>query len=280
MNIYLADQSKQQIGGGFRFVETFIKYTQKLEDVYFTEMAQADILFIPSASMIQKDLFEQMQATKKPIILRIDNALKDSRNRGAGMSRLLKFAKGATQIIFQSIWAKEYLGLWLERNGVKIKNSPVVYNGGDTEIFYPNKQSEPLFVYRYLFIKDKRFEEAAYHFYMKSLKDKECKLTIVGRFPQELIEHNFDFFNNEKIRYMGQIGDPRTIAELMRNHDVLLFPAFADACPQTIVEARLCGMQIELVNQVGGTRELMQLPIEMIKADYMVNEYLKIFRMV
>lgn len=278
MNIYLANQSKAQVGGGFSFVRNFVKYADKVGEVRFTEMSEADVLFIPSASMIQKDLFEQMQATKKPIVLRIDNALKDSRNRGAGMSRLLKFAKGAHQLIFQSLWAKEYIGPWLEKNGVKVKDSPVIYNGADPEIFYPPKVRSPLFVYRYLFIKDKRFEEAAYFFYKKAMQDRECKLTIVGRFPQELIDYNFDFFNQEKVQYMGQITDPNAIATLMRNNDVLLFPAFADASPQTVVEARLCGMKIELVNQVGGTRELMQLPLEQIKTDFMVNEYLKVFQ--
>ena len=279
MKIYLANQSKKNTGGGSSFVRTFTKYARKA-GIEFTDMRNADFLFIPSASMIEKEYFDEMQKTKKPILLRIDNILKNSRNRGAGMSRLLKYAKGANKIVFQSSWAKNYLSPWLNKNDVNTNDSIIIYNGGDTEIFFPPaKLRSPAFDYRYLFIKNKRFDEAYYNFQLLNQKNPEARLTIIGRFPQELIENNFDFYDSEKVKYFNQIDDPNTIATIMRNNDVLLFPAFADACPQTIIEARLCEMKIDLVNQVGGTREVMQLEREQITAEYMVNRYIDVFNM-
>ena len=278
MKIYIPNQSKQSIGGGWSWIGNISKYFhQNAETELVDNHAKADIILIPSASMITKELFNAMKESGKPIVLRIDNALKNSRNRGAGMSRLLKYANGADKLIFQSAWAMKYIKPWLRASRVdkkKLDDSVIIYNGTDTEIFYPPHQNtKAKFDYRYLFVKDKRFDEAAYHFHKKSLKDFECKLTIVGRFDSKLIEHNFDFFNGEKVTYLGQITDRNSMATLMRNHDVLLFPAFADASPQTVVEALNCGMKIELVNDIGGTKELLQLPIEALGLDYMGKKY-------
>ena len=274
MKIYIANQSKKAIGGGWSFIRNFSKYLNEInaETSTVDSIQDADVLFISSASMITKELFESMKLSGKPIVLRVDNVLKSSRNRGAGMTRLLKYAKEVNLIIFQSMWAKEYVGDWLKRNDVDISNSIVIYNGTDTSIFYPPAK-RPSFQYRYLFIKDKRFDEAAYHYHKKWLAYNECKLTIVGRFDKKLIEYNFDFFDHEKVSYLGQVTDPNTMATLMRNHDVLLFPAFADACPQTVVEALNCGLEVELVNDVGGTRELMHVPLEALSYEFMGEDY-------
>lgn len=304
MKIFIANESKQRVGGGWSFLANFAKYINKTEhsivaldvpkktqdndktyeprlEEFKTKLTeQADIIFIPSASMITEKVFTKLKESGKPIVLRVDNALKASRNK-RGMSRLLRYADECDAILFQSLWAREYLTPWLRRNMVekkKLDNAEIIYNGGDTDVFFPPKGNRPHFAYRYLFIKEKRFEEAAYHFYKKALADPECILTIVGRMPQELIDANFDFFNAENVKYMGEVSDRGTIATLMRNNDVLLFPAFADACPQTIVEARLCGLEVELVNPIGGTQELMNLPVEMLTLDRMGDEYIKEFQ--
>ena len=88
-----------------------------------------------------------------------------------------------------------------------------------------------------------------------------------------MIKYGFDFFNNEKVNYIGVIDKPEDMAELMRNNDVLLFPSFADACPQTVIEAINCGLKVEMVNDVGGTKELIKLPLEMLSLEYMGNAY-------
>lgn len=268
MKIYFPNESKQSIGGGWTFLRNIKKYFNAEKDIEIVDdVANSDIVFIIGATVIKGDQLHEWKAQGKKIVLRVDNVPKDSRNRGCGVSRLRKCAESADLIIYQSQWSKQYAMPLTQ------KDSVVIYNGADTDVFYPPKGNKPKDPYRYLFVKDKRFDEAAYYFQERYKQYVEAYLTIIGRFDANLVQHNFDFFNGEKVNYLGLIDDPSGMAEIMRSHDVLLFPGFADACPQTVVEALNCGLKIELVNEIGGTRELVQLSVDFLSLDRMGSEY-------
>ena len=280
MKIYIPNTSKQSIGGGWTFIRNFRKGVSNVE--FVDNWKECDIVLVTGVTMTDRKEMEEVKANGKKIILRIDNMPKDSRNRGTAFSRMLDFSKMADFFIFQSEWAKDYVGWWLVDNGVDITNrSAIVYNGVDREAFYPQEGEQVKG--RYLYVQynrdeNKRMGEAFYLFHQAFRKDKSLELWLVGQFSPELSENNFDFFAGENVEYTGIIEDPKELGDIYRTCQYLLFPAFADASPNTVMEAMACGCEILGVNTIGGTIELMNIKGRSIED--MANEYKLIFEQV
>ena len=274
--IYVPNNSKQSIGGGF----TFFRNIQKGlgADNFVTTWQDADVVLITGATMTDRQEMLDAKKAGKKIVFRVDNIPRDSRNRGTAFSRMLDFAKLSDYIIFQSEWAKEYAGWWFTDNGINITDkSVIVYNGVDTDYFYyrdEHKQEKK--EGRYLYVQynrdeNKRATEAFYRFHEEYRKNKDVELWLVGQFSPELISNNFDFFAGEDISYLGVITDPLQLGDIYRSSQYLLFPAFGDASPNTVMEAMACGCEVVGVNEVGGTRELLKVTdrsIEDMASDY------------
>lgn len=280
MKIHIANESKQGLGGGWTFLRNFTKYAahQGVQFVGFNE--KPDIFFIAGATMVKRETVEEAKRLGMKIVLRIDNAPRNSRNRNTGTSRLRDFARMADLVVFQSEWALDYLGPWLEVDG------PVIINGADEEIFNttgPRQPKEALSnAPQYLFAQynrdeTKRWHEAWYHFSRIWRMAKDRHLWIVGNFSPEQQEYNFDFFMGERYRYIGVLENPADFAEYLRGTDILLLPYYNDACSNTMIEARLCGVRDIRCNATGGNLEIMQAKLEHLTAAYMCERYIKEF---
>ena len=268
MQIHISNQSKQTLGGGFIFIENF-KKGAKGSAKFVDNWNEAHAVLICSVTQTSREEVQKIKADKRKIILRIDNMPKDSRNRGTAFSRMRDFAKMADVIVFQSEWAKEYVGGWLQRNhGVNVENSKVIYNGVDTEYFYhndnPKDRGETYLFTTYNTDPNKRFSEAAYDFHLRHRKAKIEKtvlpaLRLVGNFDKETShEYKFDFFEQENYKYDPPISDRKKMADVYRSCRYLYFPAFADASPNTVSEAIACGCEPLLINPVGGSKEVVE----------------------
>lgn len=279
MKIYIPNISEQSIGGGWTFMRNFKKgMTRNAE--FVDNVKDCDILMIVSASMVEADTVEEAYKQKKGIVFRVDNVPKKSRNkRGRIYDKMRRFGELADMIVFQSKWAMDYAGYL-----TGTEHSMVIYNGVDTDIFNQNDRLvSPDAPMKYLFVQynrdeNKRFPEAAYHFHECFKLDDRVELTVLGNFSPEMIEADFDFFANEKVYYIPPVTDPYVMAHIYKQHDVLLFPAFADAAPNTVLEARACGLDVALVNPIGGTREMVEL--EDISLDRMCREYNALFELI
>ncbi len=276
MKVYIPNTSKQSIGGGWTFLRNF----KKGSDFEFVDSwDKADIVLITGATMTDRNEMMDAKRDGKKIVFRVDNIPRDSRNRGTAFSRMLDFAKMADHIIFQSKWAEDYAGWWFVDNGVDITNrSDIVYNGVDEKAFYEvetqRKKGRHAFV-QYNRDENKRMTEAFYLFHQAFRKDKSVELFVVGRVSPELVEYNFDFFAGENVSYIGVIDDPKQLGDIYRTCEYLLFPAFADASPNTVMEAMACGVKVVGVNETGGTVELMDIKGRSIED--MCNDYKVIF---
>lgn len=241
----------------------------------------ADIVFIAGATMFSRETLEKIKAAKKKIVLRVDNIPKNSANRNCGISRLKACAEAADLVIYQSQWSRDLL---IDLIG---KDGEVIYNGADTDIFYPskNRPRPETYVYsRFGRGELKGWEMTWYAFQELHRTNVETtpELTIVGKFSPEQVEYGFDFFNGEKIKYLGVINDPHVWADILRSTETLIAPYIADACSNTIIEARLCGCLIETLdthllpsNLAGGTPEILDLPVEQLTIEHMAKAYLK-----
>lgn len=244
----------------------------------------ADAVMIVSCTMTERSDIQQAKAAKKKIIFRIDNMPKDSRNRGTAFSRMRDFGQMADVIVFQSEWAKDYVGSWLAQYSVRLRNSKVIYNGIDSEFFYhrddPKTRGENYVFCTFNTDENKRFPEAAYDFYLRNRAavaegKPQPKLTIVGQYGDKLREYNFDFFNKEKIKFVPPVEDRKTLGKIFREHQYMYFPAFADASPNTVAEGVACGCEILLPNSIGGTHEVIRKHRTSYTIYDMAQEYLE-----
>lgn len=268
MHIYISNQSKQTLGGGFIFIEN-LKKGAKGKARFVDHWQEAHAVLVCSVTQTTREEILAAKNAKKKIIVRIDNMPKDSRNRGTAFSRMKDFGLMADVIVFQSEWAKDYVGSWLSNtHGVNLDKSKIIYNGVDLDYFYykddPDKRGETYLFTTYNTDENKRFPEAAYDFHLRHRKAKTEKTTIpflklVGNFGKDLPGYNFDFFNGEKINYEPPVSDRKKMADIMRTCQYIYFPAFADASPNTVGEAMACGCKPLLINPTGGTQEVVNL---------------------
>lgn len=276
MRLFIWNDSSQQLGGGFSFIRNFTSGIQNFDIELVLEPVSADVIFIPAPTMVDKT-DEVKQFTNKKIVLRVDNAVRNSRNRGTGMGKMKRLADMATVVVYQSEWSKNYLAGFLGN-----PRHAVIYNGINTEIFNKNGSRgsfgayKPVYLYsRYNRDEIKNWEVAWYKFQDIHKQNNNAKLVLVGRFSDEVIQYNFDFFNGEHFEYLGVIEDPYRMAEIYRGCDYFLATYFNDCYSNTYQEAMACGCQLFEPNMSGGTPELIENGV--IDLNGMIEKYYNLF---
>lgn len=218
--------------------------------------------------MVERGAVEQAKADNKKIVLRVDNAIRNSRNRNTGMTRLYDFAQLADLVVYQSQWAKDFLMPFLGRSGT------VILNGVDTKLYNSDNRKAP--DNSYLYARSSRDEGkgwiAAWYWFVNN----PGTLEIVGKFSTENLEYNFDFYNNERYRF---VGEQPNLIDCYRRNKYFLYTYLNDACSNTLLEARASGCEIIDVYgmlQTGGAPEIMQL--EDISIERCLNEYKEVMK--
>lgn len=228
-----------------------------------TPYDESEVVLITGATMASHEQVEQAKRDGKKIVLRVDNAVRDSRNRGTGMSRMKAFAEASDLIVYQSNWARNFLHPFLKKGGV------VILNGVDTEVFKPPviRAADDT----YLYVRSSRDEGKQWVMAWYWFVNHPGHLDIVGRFSLENIDWNFDFYNDEDFTFWGEVKN--MLFAYHRNANFLYSYSF-DACSNTLLEARASGLNIIDVYGMlgtGGAPEIMAL--EDISVERMVREY-------
>lgn len=247
--IYIPNESKQSIGGGWTFMENFKRgitehYGKEYTIVPKEYRKNAAITLICGVTMVDwKEMREQFGKSK--VVLRIDNMPRKSRNKCSPRPhlRMKEAADKADAIVYQSKWARDWLSPFLGN----VEKNKIIQNGVDTEIFNDenaeNDKNKFLIVH-YNRDENKRTPEALDMFTEEWEKNKDAELHIVGRFSEEKIANDFDFYRGEKYTYHGVVDDRKRLASIMKSCGTLLYPSYSDACPNTVIEAVSCGMHI------------------------------------
>jgi len=227
------------MGGGWSFQNNLAKGFEHTED--------SDIYFITSPSIVQRAEVVQAKSQGKKIVLRLDNVIRNSRNRNTGMSRMKDFCELADLVIYQSEWAKKFLMPFTKTDG------PVILNGVDTSIFTPSDKPEGT----YLYVRSSRDEGKQWIMAWYWMVNRPGKLEIVGKFSPENLEYNFDFYNGEDYTFSGQQTD---MPSVYRRNKYFLYTYLNDAMSNTAIEALCSGCEIIDVNgmaKTGGMPEIM-----------------------
>lgn len=264
MKIYVANSSEQKIGGGWSFIRNL---KRGMGDLITDNYDEADIYFISSPTMVQRDEVQHAKQDGKKIVLRIDNAVRNSRNRNTGMTRMKDFAEWSDLVIYQSAWARDYLKGFLDKDGV------VILNGIDTDLFKPAEKNENVIYTRFNRDETKNWEAARYWFSRNHKPDQ--KLLIAGNFSDELRNGNFDFYNDEAYEYIGVL-DERSMAKVLSVTGKFLYTYFNDACSNSLIEALCSGCEIvgdEYYRTTGGAAEILRAYA------YNRRDYFSIYRM-
>ncbi len=296
VKIYCPNKSNTTLGGGFTFLRNFRKVLEG--KVQFVDKWQdCDIIFLFGVTSIDKNEVHEAVKNGKHLVLRVDNIPRKSRNRRCSPAeRLKEFGEMATVVVYQSRWAKEWAS-YFSGDGM------IINNGVDISIFYPEyrttasinsslrgkddyyKEKRNKFLYiDFNTNPNKRFEEAIYWFEKEWRKDNSAELTIIGNVPKMYLEHpefNWDLNVPAKVVYLGVLEKPEDMALIMRSHDFLIYPSFAEAYPNTVLEAIACGMDIIHYNQEGGTVEAINNNKQLIRTiEEMGEEYLGLFNLI
>lgn len=278
MKVYVAWASKNRRGGGWSFYNVLTN-ALKNRHVFTDRWREADVIIIPSASVITKEEYREYKKNKKRTLLRVDNALKNSRNKGAGMSRLCEMALDS-HIVYQSQWARGYLS--------HIGEGTVIHNGIDISVFKPEGGSHdfkgaPTYIYSRASRGDTKGWHIAYSDYQEIHRQTpSARLVIIGSFESQLIDNSFDFYNGENIIFLGMISERQEMASILRGCKYMLAPYHNDCFSQTYLEALCCGVKLFCSNNElmlsGGTREMIEKFNEHGRAyfsdDRMVEEYI------
>lgn len=257
MRVHIANYQPDRRGGGW----TAARYLHSgLEAVGYDE---ADVYLITGPTMVSHDEVEKAKLDGKKIVLRVDNAVRNSRNRGTGMSRLKSFADMADLVIYQSQWAKDFLMPFTKKDGV------VILNGVDTNRF--NSENRRVEDDRYLYVRSSRDEGKQWIMAWYWFVNNPGRLEIVGKFSSDNLEYGFDFFNGEKIVFMGERSD---MSDVYKRNKYFLYTYLNDACSNTLLEAIASGCEIVDVYGMlgtGGAPEIMAC--EDISVERMVKQY-------
>lgn len=275
MSVYIANDTDAKVGGGPNFTrqlaERLLNRSHNIDE--------ADVVFIPGPTMVKRETIAPY--SHKKIVLRVDNYLKHSRNRGAGMTRMVDFAKMAHTIVYQSRWSFEYLDPYLRDRGLN-GHAVIIQNGSDTTVFSPNGESYPKKRKRYLFVASSTDQSKgwvmAHQRFQQLHRLENCELWLVGKFDRAVREYGFDFFNNERVEFRGIVQDPHEMAKIYRSCDALLYSFFMDCSSNVLNEALLCGMEIEDcygMLRTGGAPEVLASGGRTM--DECVSEYAKLF---
>ena len=276
MKILLLNESRQSIGGGWSFMDNLAKGLTKAGHHVVYDIQECDVCLIPSASMIHsRDTFARARKLSKKLFLRVDNILKNSRNRNSGMSRMYDFAQHSDMVIYQSKWAQRLLSPYLKSKGV------VVYNGVDTTVFNEkgvriDLKGSPVYLYSRFNREDsKRWYYAWYRYQELQREQPKAVLVVVGKFSPENIKYNFDFFNGENYLYLGIVGSKTEMAKIYRSCDYLFACYEFDCYSNTYLEALACGCKLFEPSMTGGTPELIKNGVRSI--EQMTQDYLGVF---
>ena len=257
MKVSILNYEPGKMGGGW----TAARYLHEgLECVSYDE---ADVILITGPTMATHDQVDQAKRDGKKIVFRVDNAVRNSRNRGTGMSRMKAYCDKADLVIYQSQWARKFLMPFTKKDG------EVILNGVDTKHYRPGNQPVP--DDSYLYVRSSRDEGKQWIMAWYWFVNNPGHLDIVGRFSGENIEYNFDFFNNEKFTFLGE---QRNMADIYRRNKYFLYTYLNDACSNTLLEARASGCEIVDVYgmlQTGGAPEIMAC--DDISVERMIKEY-------
>lgn len=166
--------------------------------------------------------------------------------------------KDANALIANSGGLREFAQKFYDKKAIDI-----VYNGVDTEKFYPNYDMRNAGQINLLFI-SRLIEGKGIQFIIPELKliqsgtDKQVKLTVVGDGPyrERLVELTEQYGVVDMVTFVGQ-KDKEELLPYYQAGDIFVFPSIREGMPNAVLEAMACGLPV-IMTPCGGSKELIE----------------------
>ena len=184
-------------------------------------------------------------------VLRLDGLYFDTENTVGDNEELntpiKKSYHGFDKIIFQSRFSKDMFFHHLGEINTPYK---IIYNGAPRS--FPSADKKIKYPFDKTIICSARWRShkrlAAIIEGFKELNQKSIGLVILGKATPQI--------NHENIIYLGDVN-PRKLPYYIRGADAFIHLSWLDWCPNTVVEALVCGLPV-LCSHNGGTKELVK----------------------
>ena len=255
MKVHLAGRQEGKVGGGWTFLDNLAK-----GGIDVSDYAEADAVFISGASMVRTGLVDTAKKDGKKIILRVDNALKSSRNKCLenGMGKMEYIAKHSDLVIYQCRWAKDYLHDFLGK-----PNSAIIYNGIDMHIYSPTGDKYDFGGNSYLYScaskgETKRWHWAWWRYQQIQKENPKARLLVTGNLSTPVLENGLDFFQGERYTFFGMVRDKQELAKIYRSAKYFFAVYENDCYSNTYLEALASGCELIDISMTGGTPELLE----------------------
>lgn len=285
MKIYLPNNTKTQIGGGWTWARTFKKYAERAGCFVVDQLDGADVMLVPGPTVVDVTDVRKAKGSGIPVVFRVDNVPRKSRNkRSTPHQRMKEIADLADVVVYQSKWAEKYCQ-------PLCGEGTIIYNGADEDIFFRIDKdivtSERwLWAYHSRGNEMKGFWEAHLRFQLRARENPEAEFAFVADFGSEyqnLAEANFDFWNGEKFEHYFPIREPEQMADLMRQCTHFVYPSISDAGPNVAIEAIQCGLKLIGApdKELSAVAEIATLAAQGydFSASRMVDEYIALCRL-
>lgn len=132
----------------------------------------------------------------------------------------------------------------------------VIYNGVDTEQFYPPENK--VLGYKIKLISTGRLiERKGYRYLIEALKDNDqVELTLIGdgNLAEELKELAVN--NNVHVNFTGMV-EHDDLPHYLQEADIFVLPSFNEGMSNSVLEAMACGLPI-ITTDTGGSKELVR----------------------
>ncbi|WP_419786675.1 glycosyltransferase [Pseudodesulfovibrio sp.] len=244
--LYISIKPESMGGGSNTFASLFIACARR-HGYKIVDRPDKSDLAVVIAHLADKGSLERARDRGTVLLHRLDEHFEKDEDevRTQKHRKLIELNKVCHLTVFQSRFVYENV-----YPHIRPDNYRVIHNGGDQSRFTPPAQPGPFIGHVSWGVGDKKRLDLLHEFIEKHPGEQ---FLLVGR--QE--ESGFDF-GMSNVTLAGKVHQ-RDIARHLGRMKMLYFPSENDPCPNTVVEAILCGVPV-CYNPKGGTAELVLGP--------------------
>lgn len=237
-------------GGGYRFLSTFEAWLSKNKIPWHRSLLKrADVLFVNSwhVNPVKAFCWKLWHGSHGGIVHRLDGWPPDYGRTDGIETRLRTINRMAEVTIYQSEYARRRF------RGLGFQDGPVIYNPVDTEIFTPEgprhlmRHPEPMVAILGWSTNPLKGMDTIWNL---AHEYKDVRFVLIGRFDRPMRT-----LKMTNIHEIGHVREPAEIAAVLRSCDALVTFAQNEACPNHVLEAMACGLQVLYLNS-GATIEI------------------------
>jgi len=247
-------QTEKFKGGPAVFRSRLITSLNKIKDIKV-------VTNIKEEFDIELAFIRKIYKHKKPYILRVDGCYYQ-KDRKSGNKSLEKAILDSSHLIFQSQFSFELCKgiLDIDKKVKKKSNYSIVYNGIDLDyiknIPFNKKIKAGSFVAGARWRDNKRTFSILDGFLKSKTGRHLYMIGDVGVGESRSYLNKVKKYNSEHIHILGGKSEEETIS-IMKSCDYLIHLCHIDSCPNIVIEALSCGLNV-LCTNLGGTPELVR----------------------